>query len=62
MHPVKKGSKTYDGIGKDGVVRRCYLHYHSAGETVPIGTADQISKGLNFSSVSDMREYIDRNL
>lgn len=62
MQPVKKGSKVYDGLGKDGIVRRSVLHAHSSGETVAIGTADQIAKQLHFNSVLEMRKYMDDNL
>jgi hypothetical protein len=62
MAPAKKGSRTYLGVGRDGVLRRCYFHYHSDSTQVAVGTADAIAKPLAFGSAAEMREYMERQM
>jgi len=62
MQPARKGSKTYLGIGRDGVLRHCYFHYHSDGTPVATGTANAIASQLGFGSVEPMKDYLDKHL
>lgn len=62
MQPARKGSKTYLGIGRDGVLRRCYFHYHSDGTPVATGTASAIASQLGFGGVEAMKDYMEKNL
>ncbi|MDP3487105.1 MAG: hypothetical protein Q8S19_04130 [Bacillota bacterium] len=59
MQPAKKGSKTYLGIGRDGLLRRCYFHYHSDSTPVATGTANAIASQLGFINVEAMKEYLE---
>lgn len=59
MQPAKKGSKTYLGIGRDGLLRRCYFHYHSDSTPVATGTAHAIASQLGFTNVEAMKTYLD---
>ncbi len=62
MQPARKGSKTHLGIGRDGVLRRCYFHYHSDSTPIATGTAHAIASQLGFDGLETMKDYIDMHL
>jgi hypothetical protein len=62
LRPARKGSNVYDGIGKDGILRRCTFHYHKNREELRKGTAESIARQLGFKNAVEMQEYIKKNL
>ena len=62
MLPARKGSKIYLGIWRDGVLRRCYFHYHSDRSPVATGTAHAIASQLGFENVEAMKDFMDAYL
>ena len=55
MEPLKKGSKIFGGIGKDGKWRTCKFGFHSDNKAVATGTAKIIAKSLGFKDLEDMK-------
>ena len=62
MEPLKKGSKIFGGIGKDGKWRTCKFDFHSDNKIVSIGTARIIAKSLGYKDLDDMKKFLDKNL
>jgi hypothetical protein len=62
MRAASKGSKIFEGFGKDGVYRTCKFDYHKDNDPVATGTANAIAKSLKFKNVEDMKTFIDKNL
>jgi len=62
LQHARKGSNTHLGIGRDGVLRRCYFPYHSDSPPVATGTANAIASQLGFRDVEAMRAYMDKHL
>lgn len=58
MEPLKKGSKIFGGIGKDGKWRTCKFDFHSDNKIVAAGTAKIIAKSLGFKDLEDMKRSI----
>ncbi len=58
MHQLSKDSKTWNGIGHDGIFRQTYIHSHGAGVMVATGTARQIAKQLCFQDLKDMHSFM----
>jgi hypothetical protein len=52
----------YEGIGRDGMFRKCTFHYHKDGEDLRKGTANAIAHQLGFKNSTEMKKYIDKNL
>ncbi|MGE5527755.1 MAG: hypothetical protein ACM3X6_01250 [Patescibacteria group bacterium] len=59
MRPAARGSRTYYGVGRDGILRRCYFHYHSDATPVAAGTAKAIAAQLGFADLEAMKAAID---
>jgi len=62
LQPAGKGSGTFLGVGRDGVLRRCYFHYHADAVMMATGTADAIASQLGFKNAAEMKEYMDKHL
>ena len=58
MKPVRKGSRTWRGVGPDGKLRQTYIHPHGQGRLVASGTAKAIAKQLGFGSVEEMYRFL----
>ncbi|MBT9157849.1 MAG: hypothetical protein DDT36_00832 [Firmicutes bacterium] len=59
MQPARQGSKTYLGVSRDGVLRRCYFCYHEDSTPVATGTANALASQLGFGNAEAMRDYMD---
>jgi|GEM_PF-831677 hypothetical protein len=55
---AKKGSKTWRGIGPDGIFRQTYNHSHGSGDLIATGTAKQIAEQLKFKDLKDMHDFL----
>lgn len=58
MSPAKKGSKTWRGIGTDGVFRQTQIHSHGDGDVVATGIARRMAEQLGFASLEDMYKFL----
>lgn len=62
MEPLRKGSFIYGGMGKDNIYRTCKFDYHKDNNILKPGTANAIAHSLKFNNVSEMKNFIDKNL
>lgn len=58
MHPAKKGSQWWRGIGPDGRYRQTRIDSHGPGRPLASGTAKAVARQLLFPSAEEMHRHL----